>query len=172
MKLMRKLVVLAVVVAIGVTGSSLGSRRHETVMKPGESLDWEGRRIRYQRLIQTELADKVIAQAELEVSEGGRPSYRLLPARHFHLLQENWTTEVDIHSSWQGDFYTVLNGGEEDTAVSLTFVTMPLMRWLWLGGCLSGLGVVITLCPTAQRKRRGDQSAGLEFVVRELRQAA
>jgi cytochrome c-type biogenesis protein CcmF len=160
-----------VMVAIGVTGSSLGSRRHEVVMKPGDSLDWEGRRIRYQQLIQSELPDKLIAQAQLEISEGDRPSYQLQPARHFHLLQEQWTTEVDIHSSWQGDFYTVLNGGEEGTAVSLTFVEMPLMRWLWLGGCLSGLGVVITLCPTARRKRRADQSA-LELVVRELRQAA
>jgi cytochrome c biogenesis factor len=91
-------------------------------------------------------------------------------------LQEQWTTEVDIHSSWSGDFYTILNGGEGGTAVSLTFVRMPLMRWLWLGGCLSGLGVVLTLCPTWGQKRSrqepGRCSGDLAELAVELRAAA
>jgi cytochrome c-type biogenesis protein CcmF len=143
--------------AVGVTGSSLGSRRHEAVMNPGESLEWNGWRIRYLRPIQTETADKVVAQAELEISEANDVSYRLRPARHFHLLQEQWTTEVDIHSSWAGDFYTILNSGEEDGTASLTFVSMPLMRWLWLGGCVSGLGAALTLCPPWRQQRQRDR---------------
>jgi cytochrome c-type biogenesis protein CcmF len=144
-------------VAVGVAGSSLGSRRHEAVMKPDESLEWSGRRIRYLRPVQTKTADKLIAQAELEISEADGASYRLRPARHFHLLQEQWTTEVDIHSTWQGDFYTIFNSGEEDGTASLTLVTMPLMRWLWLGGCVSGLGVLLTLCPPWRHKRQPDR---------------
>jgi cytochrome c-type biogenesis protein CcmF len=145
--------------AIGVAGSGLGSQRHDVVMNEGESLDWAGRRIRYTRLIQTELADKLVAEAELEICEGdGEKSYVLRPARHFHVLQEQWTTEVDIGSSWSGDLYTILNNGEGGTAVSLTFIEMPLMRWLWLGGGVSGLGVVISLWP-ARRKRRAGQQA-------------
>ena len=48
------------------------------------------------------------------------------PPGTFTCLQEQWTTEVDIHSSWSGDFYTILNNGEGGTAVSLTFIEMPL----------------------------------------------
>jgi cytochrome c-type biogenesis protein CcmF len=142
-----------IMVAIGVTGSSLGSQRHEVVMQPGESLDWEGYRIVYQRPIQTASEGKLILQAELEITHGERPPYRLRPARHFHLLQEQWTTEVDIHSSWRGDFYTIFNGGEEQAAASLTFVKIPLMRWLWLGGCLCGLGSVLALWPGRQKRK-------------------
>jgi cytochrome c-type biogenesis protein CcmF len=149
-----------VVVAVGVTGSSLGSQSFDVVMKEGHSLDWAGRRVRYSRLIQTELPDKLIAEAELEVSEGDQV-YLLRPARHFHILQEQWSTEVDIGSSWSGDFYTILNNGEGGTAVSLTFIEMPLVRWLWLGGAISGLGVVAAVWP-----RRGKSRARGQVSVR------
>jgi cytochrome c-type biogenesis protein CcmF len=125
-------------------------------MKEGDSLDWAGRRVRYSRLIQTELPDKLVAEAELEVSEGNRV-YLLRPARHFHILQEQWSTEVDIGSSWSGDFYTILNNGEGGTAVSLTFIEMPLVRWLWLGGALSGVGVVATVWPRRRKSRTRGQ---------------
>jgi cytochrome c biogenesis factor len=141
-----------VAVAIGVTGSSLGSQSFDAVMKEGDSLDWAGRRVRYSRLIQTELPDKLIAEAEIEVSEGNRV-YLLRPARHFHILQEQWSSEVDIGSSWSGDFYTILNNGEGGTAVSLTFIEMPLVRWLWLGGAISGVGVVAAVWPRRRRSR-------------------
>jgi cytochrome c-type biogenesis protein CcmF len=167
-----------VAVAIGVTGSSFGSQRRELVLDEGESIDWAGRQIRYQRLIQTELPDKLVAEAELEISEQDQSWYFLRPARHFHLLQEQWTTEVDIHSSWRGDFYTILNNGESGTAVSLTFVDLPLMRWLWLGGGVSGVGVIVALWP-ARRKQRSRQNVAEPFlgntssvVMQRLRQAA
>jgi cytochrome c-type biogenesis protein CcmF len=140
-------------VAIGVTGSSLATRRHETVMKEGQTLDWAGRRIRYARLIQRELPDKLVAEAELEISSGGQP-YTLLPARHFHLLQEQWTTEVAIHSTWGSDFYTILNSGEGGGVVSLTFVENPLMRWLWFGGCVISVGALTSLWPARGRKAK------------------
>jgi cytochrome c-type biogenesis protein CcmF len=140
--------------AIGVTGSSFGSQRSDAVLQEGDSLDWAGRRVRYVRLIKTELADKLIAAAELEISEGQR-TYVLAPARHFHVLQEQWTTEVAIGSSWKGDFYTILNNGEGDTAVSLTLIDMPLMRWLWVGGGVSGLGVIVALWPAGRKTRTG-----------------
>jgi cytochrome c-type biogenesis protein CcmF len=145
-----------VAVAIGVTGSSLGSQSFDVVMKEGDSLDWAGRRVRYARLIQTELPDKLIAEAELEVAEGNRV-YLLRPARHFHMLQEQWSTEVDIGSSWSGDFYTILNNGEGGTAVSLTFIEMPLVRWLWLGGAISGVGVLAAVWPRRRKSRIAGQ---------------
>jgi cytochrome c-type biogenesis protein CcmF len=145
--------------AIGVAGSSLGSQRHDVVMNEGDSLDWAGRRVLYTRLIQTELPDKLVAEAELQISDGER-SYVLRPARHFHVLQEQWTTEVDIGSSWGGDLYTILNNGEGGKAVSLTFIEMPLMRWLWLGGGVSGVGVLAALWPARGKKRAEQQSPG------------
>jgi cytochrome c biogenesis factor len=74
---------------------------------------------------------------------------------------------VAIGSSWHGDFYTILNNGEGDTAVSLTFIEMPLMRWLWVGGGVSGVGVIVALWPVGRKKRTGEQALG-QFTAGKL----
>jgi cytochrome c biogenesis factor len=64
-----------VCIAIGITGSSLGTRRHELVMQPGDTLEWAGRSIRFVELQQQELPGKFVAAAVLEVSETEGPAY-------------------------------------------------------------------------------------------------
>ena len=54
-------------IAVGVTGSSLGSQRTELVLKQGETVEWADRSIRFQRLIEREFPDKFIVEAELEI---------------------------------------------------------------------------------------------------------
>ncbi len=136
-----------VCIVVGVTGSSLGSQRHELVMQPGEIVTWSGRSIRFQRLIERDLQDKFVVEAELEISRDGEPPFRLLPAQHLHRLQDQWTTEVAIHSTWGGDFYTILHNGEERGAVRLTLVDNPLMRCMWFGGWVIVAGTAIRLWP-------------------------
>jgi cytochrome c-type biogenesis protein CcmF len=139
--------------AIGVTGSSLGTQRREAVMNEGETLRWAGRQVRYVELVQRELPDKLIAEAVLHVSRGDDDPVVLRPARHLHLLQNEWTTEVAIDSTWGGDFYTVLNAGLGEGRVALTLVDNPAMRWIWVGGLISLLGAMAAMWPSRRRKR-------------------
>jgi cytochrome c-type biogenesis protein CcmF len=134
-------------VAIGVTGSSLGTSRQEVILSEDESIEWAGKKIHYERLVQRELPDKLVAEAVLHVTPAAGPSFTLQPARQLHLLPNEWTTEVAIHSTWSGDFYTTLNSGEGDGRVSLTFVNNPLMRFLWFGGGTIVVGAAASLWP-------------------------
>ena len=101
---------------VGVTGSSLGTRRQDFVLREGESVQWAGRTIRYVGLIERDEPDKFVAEAELEISDRGAAGYRLRPAQHLHRPQNEWTTEVAIHSTWSGDFYTILHGNRGPTS--------------------------------------------------------
>ncbi len=148
-----------VALVIGITGSALGTRRQEVTMKEGESLSWAGRVIHYVHLDQFEQPDKLVVEAVLEISHPGQTSAVLRPGRHFHLLQNEWTTEVDTHSTWLGDFYTVLNAGLGNGEIALTLVDNPLMRWIWFGGFLMGLGALLALWPTRVQQVR-IQSSG------------
>jgi cytochrome c-type biogenesis protein CcmF len=140
-------------VAIGVAGSSLGTRRLEITPAEGDEIEWEGRKIRYVRLEQHELADKLVAEAVLEISRGDSTPVELRPARHLYLLQNEWTTEVAIHSTWRGDFYTVLHAGLGDGRVALTLVNNPMMRWIWMGGLVTTLSAVVAIWPSRRRRK-------------------
>ena len=137
--------------ALGVTASSLGNQRRETILHQGETLEWAGRRVRLAGIEQRRLADKLVAEATLEIHRGSAHLATLTPAQHFHLLQEEWTTEVSIHSTWSSDFYVILHSGEGVDQVRLSFVENPLMRCIWAGGWIMGFGSLAALWPSRRR---------------------
>jgi cytochrome c-type biogenesis protein CcmF len=136
-----------VCLAVGVTGTSLGTRRNEVAMHEGETVAWAGRQVRYAGLVERKAGKKHVVEARLEVTPQGGSPYTLHPAQHLHAPQNEWTTEVAIHSTWRGDFYTILHYGESEAGVHLTFVEAPMIRWLWLSGWVAALGVVLRLWP-------------------------
>lgn len=160
-----------VCMAIGITGSSLGSRRYDVELQAGDVLEWAGRRIEYVRLNQRETPEQLIAEVELRVSRLGGSPVTLFPARHLHLLQNEWTTEVDIHSTWTGDFYTILNAGLGEGRVDVTFVDNPLMGWLWCGGWLAGGATLVAAWP-ARRRRAAHPADEVVRFIPPLRKAA
>ena len=72
--------------AIGVAGSSLGTRQKLARLSQGESLHWAGRDVRFVRLRQQRLPEKLVLQAELEVTGGGAAPFTLLPAQEYYFL--------------------------------------------------------------------------------------
>ncbi len=150
--------------AIGVAGSSLGTQQHEATLGKGESLHWAGRDIRFVRLRQQRLPEKLVVQAELEVTADGAAPYTLLPAQEYYSLQNQWNSEVAIHSAWSGDLYTILHSGEGDERIRFTVVEIPMMRWMWLAGWIVVAGAVPWFWPAG---RRAAEAAGDPAVERE-----
>jgi cytochrome c-type biogenesis protein CcmF len=140
-------------VAIGVAGSSIGTERREVELSEGDTIRWANRQIHYVRLEQSQSTDKLVAEAVLKVSRDGEKPDTLRPARHLHLLQNEWTTEVAIQSSWSGDFYTVLHAGLGDGRVSMTLVHNPMIRWIWAGGILITISAIVAALPAKLRRR-------------------
>ncbi len=141
-----------VCVAMGVAGSSLSTQRQEMTLDEGAVIDWAGERIHYVRLEQRQLPDKLVAEAVLELDRGRSAPVELRPARHLHLLQNEWTTEVAIDSTWARDFYTVLNAGLGGGKIALTLVHNPMIRWIWAGGMLTTVSAVIALWPIRRNR--------------------
>jgi cytochrome c-type biogenesis protein CcmF len=140
-----------VLVAMGVSGSSLGTLRQEMTLDEGQVVDWAGQRIRYARLEQHQLPDKLVAEAVLQLGTES-PAIELRPARQLHLLQNEWTTEVAIHSTWGGDLYTVLNAGLGDGRIAVTLVANPMIRWIWIGGTFTTLCAILVMLPSRRER--------------------
>ncbi len=133
--------------AVGIAGSALGSRETDLSMIRGQSIQWAGRTVRYAELLQRDLKQKVVVEAKLEVTEPTGTSYVLLPAQNLYRPQNQWGTKVAIHSTFVGDFYVIMHGGSDTKKIHLTLIDHPLIRWLWLGGWIGLLGVVIAVWP-------------------------
>ncbi len=134
--------------AVGIAGSSLGSTRQHVVMREGETITWSGYTVQLAKTREFTIADKLIGDVQLEISRSGQSLCTLFPARHFHRHQNEWTTEVAIHSTWSRDLYTILHGAAGVRQADLTLVINPLVRWIWLGGWLFLVGAVVRLWST------------------------
>ena len=150
--------------AIGIAGSSLGSHETDLSMTRGQTVEWEGRTIRYADLLQRDLRQKVVVAAQLEVNEPAGTSYTLQPAQVLYRPQNQWGTKVAIHSTFGGDFYVIMHGGSEARKIHLTLIDHPLIRWLWVGGWIGLVGVVIAFWPQRQR-RESDEGRPLAHAV-------
>lgn len=137
--------------ALGVAGSSLGTQQQEATLSRGETLRFAGRDIRFARLTQQQLPEKLVVRAELEVTAGGAAPYTLRPAQEYHFLQNQWNSEVAIHSTWGDDVYTILHSGEGQDRIRLTVVENPMMRWMWLSGWIVVVGAVPWFWPVGRR---------------------
>jgi len=89
----------------------------------------------------------------LELDRGRSTPVELRPARHLHLLQNEWTTEVAIYSTWWGDLYTVLDAGLGNGKIALTLVNNPMIRWIWAGGALTTLSAVVAIWPSRRSRQ-------------------
>jgi cytochrome c-type biogenesis protein CcmF len=136
-----------VAIAVGVTASSLCTRRWETTMRRGDTVAWAGRTIRFTALKQQQYPDKLVVKAQLDISTASRRSVTLFPAQHLYLLQNQWSSKVAIDSSLSGDFYVILDSGRGEDQIHVTFIDNPLMCWIWWGGALVGLSSLVGLWP-------------------------
>jgi cytochrome c-type biogenesis protein CcmF len=165
-----------VLVAMGVAGSSLGTQREEMTLDEGAIIDWAGHHIRYVRLQQRELPDKLVGEALLQIESDHYKPIELRPARHFHFLQNEWTSEVAIHSTWGGDLYTVLNAGLGGGKIALTLVNNPMIRWIWVGGVFTTVSAIVALLPNRRIRAKAAETLSSSTLLAETlakdRQAA
>jgi len=136
--------------AVGVTGSSLGTRECELDMQQGETIEWAGYSVHFSRLLGRDLPGKTVVEAQLDVAQNGLPWCTLLPAQHFYRLQGHWASRVAIHGTWTRDFYAILHRGEGSDRIHVTLIENPLMRWIWLGGGAMTAGALLGLVPAGR----------------------
>ncbi|MCU0961355.1 MAG: cytochrome c biogenesis protein CcsA [Pirellulaceae bacterium] len=141
--------------AVGIAGSSLGTVRDVVTIRAGESLTWSGYTVQLAAIRSYDAGERLIGDIQLDIARNGRQVATLYPAQHFHRRQNEWTTEVAVHSTWLRDVYTILHGVTDGQRAELTLVINPLVRWIWVGGWIFLLAAGVRLWPAATASRAG-----------------
>lgn len=136
-----------IIIAVGVTGSSLYGTEKEVVVSPGESMTINNYTLTYRSIDNYETASKTTVTATLTVANSGEVIGELTPEKYFHRSYDQAVTEVAIRSTLAEDLYVILIGWEEDDTTSFKLLVNPLVSWIWYGGIIFTLGGVIAFWP-------------------------
>ena len=130
----------------GTVGASNWAVEREQAMRPGESLDLAGYDFELQSIGDVPGPNYVARQGEVQVLRDGEDVALLLPERRHYPVQDTWTTEAAIHTTWLSDLYVVVGEDAPGGGTAIRIHHNPLVPWIWIGALamVAGGGVSLT----------------------------
>ena len=146
-----------VLVFAGVAGALFVTER-AVRMRPGDEIEIGPFSVVYRGTDVEGGPNYTATVANLTVQDGDGEPRRMRPERRFYpTAQEQVTTEVAIWSRPFEDLYAVLESYQPGSdAVDVTLLVNPMVLWIWIGGGVMVLGMLIALStprPGARRRR-------------------
>jgi cytochrome c-type biogenesis protein CcmF len=127
------------VVVLGLAASHFWQQEKDVTLAPGQQVSVAGYTLTYTGSESRELADHTELVAAMKLG-----SQTLEPARATYAgLGGQSLTHVAISSSAIADVYVVLAGTNGDGSASFRVFVNPLVSWIWAGGAIIILGVVL-----------------------------
>jgi cytochrome c-type biogenesis protein CcmF len=144
------------VVAIGIAASQFGQQEKDVTLQPGEAVTVAGYTLTYSGSEQRQLTDHTEFIAAMRFGDG-----TLEPSRATYAgLGGQALTHVAISTTPVADVYVVLAGTNPDGSASFRVFVNPLVTWIWTGGVILILGVVLG--------NVGEREAALELARRRI----
>jgi cytochrome c-type biogenesis protein CcmF len=127
------------VVVVGVAASHLGQQEKDVTLAPGQSVTLAGYTLTYTGSEERRLADHTDFVAGMRFGDA-----TLEPSRATYAgLGGQALTHVAISTTPVADVYVVLAGTQEDGSAAFHVFVNPLVTWIWAGGAVIILGVVL-----------------------------
>jgi cytochrome c-type biogenesis protein CcmF len=156
------------VMAVGVTASSVAVVEKEATLAPGESMETSGMTFRLEEVWAREAAHRFTVGADLTVLREGREIARMSPRQHFYPSSDQPIPTPAVESGIRRDLYVNLMAFDQNGAsATLRVLVEPLVMWIWLGGGIVCLGAAITLLPNRRRVAEATAAAPAARRVRK-----
>ncbi len=115
------------------------------------------------------------AIALVSVARGGRALGSLTTEKRRYVNQDQIITEVGIRSTPVEDLYLILSAVDDLNAainndpsaqgIDLQVLVQPLVGWIWYGALVLALGGLVSMWPSADRKRAAAETRTGDLVV-------
>ncbi len=117
-------------------------------LNPGQTYTYKDYRIHYLNPIVAESEHKDDFLAVVDLYQGQEKIATLKPAKYFYKKSNQPTTEVDMYHAPFKDFYLIIGGFDPDSGQADFRLTLnPLISFLWLGGFVILIGIIIVILP-------------------------
>jgi cytochrome c-type biogenesis protein CcmF len=148
----------------GVVATSQYNVEHDLKMVPGQSDEIAGYTFKFLEVVPARGPNYVADEARFEVSYEGEVIARLAPQKRRYLASGQVMTEAAIDDGLFRDLFVAM--GEpigEEGAWAMRLHYKPMVRWMWLGAIMMGVGgFITTLDKRYRRQRSGARAAASE----------
>jgi len=144
-----------VLIVLGITGSMNFSQEKNATVTPGETVGLGRFMLRFEGFRVSEQPTHARVEAAFRVFNDQHDLGLLSPALKFFPTQQSPIGRAVLRMGWTEDLYLILSGFSEVRANQATVKVLlrPLVAWIWVGGGVIVLGVLLTLWPLGRRIR-------------------
>ena len=146
---------------VGFTGAYY-NQETEAALKPGEKISVGEYTLTFHS-VKAEKPKQTLDKltATLLVEKDGEKLGYATPERNTYYMKD-WrgevtpqpTSEVAIRTTYKEDLYVIFASLNEDGTVTIKAHVNPLVKWLWLGGALMGVGGIVAMWPDRRERKR------------------
>ncbi|NNA35387.1 heme lyase CcmF/NrfE family subunit [Pseudomonas lundensis] len=128
------------VCALGVVLSSQNSAERDLRLAPGESMELGGYHFIFEGAQHYQGPNFTSDKGTVRVVRNGKEISVLHPEKRLYTVQSSMMTEAGIDAGFTRDLYVALGEPLGDGAWAVRVHVKPFVRWIWLGGLLTGFG--------------------------------
>jgi cytochrome c-type biogenesis protein CcmF len=164
-----------VIVAVALATTSGYTTKREVQLSPGQSVTTRGFTVTYLRTTTDVSAQKTTISAEVHAQRGSRSLGTLRPAISTYPNFSGGIGTPAVHTDPWHDLYLTLvsapTTGRAGGAITLGVQVGTFVLWLWIGGLVMVLGILLALTPARRRRPAVVRDRDAE-APRELAEAA
>jgi len=145
-----------VMIFLSIVGTTAYKQEKELTLQKGESTTIGDYQIVYNRMGERHEKRHDVLFAEMEIFRDGKSLGKLFPRSHLYkssMRESQRTSEIDMRSTLKEDLYISLAASQNDGSATFVIMLNPMMNWMWIGGFIITLGIVIILVHSVRKKR-------------------
>jgi cytochrome c-type biogenesis protein CcmF len=137
-----------VMIAAGITASSAFRFEKEVTLRPGETAELQGYRVRLEGVYADEEPHRWVIRADLATFAGDRSIGHMIPKLNYYNRSPEPITTPAVRSTPKEDLYINLLAFDEDGKhATISMIVEPLVFWIWTGGLVVALGGLLAAVP-------------------------
>lgn len=153
-----------VMIGVAIVGNEFFQTTTNVTLSRGESATLSGYELMYTGLESNRVSNRMEIGARVVVfdAENGKQLGSVMPQRNLYDKTPDMpTSEVGLRMTPTEDVYVVLNGwSDQGESATFTIYINPLTMWMWVGGVVIVLGVLLAIWPhPSQRPQTSVQGA-------------
>jgi cytochrome c-type biogenesis protein CcmF len=140
------------VMVVGIISSTIYQAERVVFMKPGDELQLKAYTIKFLGTREVQGPNWIAQEGIFNVYRGERYITEMRPQKRIYTVSQTPTTEAAIYSVNMGHIFLTMPETSQEGGATVRGLINPLVLWVWYGGAIMGLGVILNIFRPRRRE--------------------